>query len=166
MLVLIITSDHVEWSSFKNLVWQCQMSCLLQVIVLWTANTERFCDVSEGLNDTAENLLSSIAGNEEEVSPSTIFAVASILEKVKFDFSCRQSWHSSSTAHWCITVDYLLWLLNSGPDNSSVQCFRQTAPLRESCVAFREGPPKNGKGANLDLYFYKAACRIYPGIVF
>lgn len=64
------------------------MSCPLQVIVLWTANTERFCDVSEGLNDTAENLLSSIARNEEEVSPSSIFAVASILEKVKFD---RQS---------------------------------------------------------------------------
>lgn len=55
---------------------------LFQVIVLWTANTERFCDVSEGLNDTAENLLKSIAKNEEEVSPSTIFAVASILEKV------------------------------------------------------------------------------------
>ena len=52
------------------------------MIVLWTANTERFCDVQDGLNDTAENLLNSIAGNEEEVSPSTIFAVASILEKV------------------------------------------------------------------------------------
>ena len=52
------------------------------MIILWTANTERFCDVSEGLNDTAENLLNSIARNEEEVSPSTIFAVASILEKV------------------------------------------------------------------------------------
>ena len=67
------------------------MSCPLQVIVLWTANTERFCDVSEGLNDTAENLLSSIARNEEEVSPSSIFAVASILEKVQCDFSRRQS---------------------------------------------------------------------------
>lgn len=52
------------------------------MIVLWTANTERFCDVQDGLNDTAENLLNSIARNEEEVSPSTIFAVASILEKV------------------------------------------------------------------------------------
>ena len=73
------------------------MSCLLQVIVLWTANTERFCDVSEGLNDTAENLLSSITRNEEEVSPSTIFAVASILEMVKFDFSCRQPLHFQSS---------------------------------------------------------------------
>jgi myo-inositol-1-phosphate synthase len=52
------------------------------VIVLWTANTERFCDVAKGLNDTTENLLRSINSNEEEVSPSTIFAVASVLEGV------------------------------------------------------------------------------------
>ncbi|KAK2707665.1 uncharacterized protein LOC136029525 [Artemia franciscana] len=53
---------------------------LEKVIVLWTANTERFSEVRYGLNDTAENLLSSIKKNESEVSPSTIFAVASILE--------------------------------------------------------------------------------------
>ena len=52
------------------------------MIVLWTANTERFCDVREGLNDTADNLLASIKRDEEEVSPSTLFAVASILEGV------------------------------------------------------------------------------------
>ena len=51
-----------------------------KVIVLWTANTERFSEVSEGLNDSAENLLSSIKRSESEISPSTIFAVASILE--------------------------------------------------------------------------------------
>ena len=33
-----------------------------------------------GLNTTAEELLNSIEHNEEEVSPSTIFAVSSILE--------------------------------------------------------------------------------------
>ena len=52
------------------------------MILLWTANTERFCDVAPGLNDTADNLLQSIRNNESEVSPSTIFCVASILEKV------------------------------------------------------------------------------------
>jgi len=50
------------------------------VIVLWTANTERFVEVRQGLNDTAENILNSIRNNEEEVSPSNVFAVASILE--------------------------------------------------------------------------------------
>lgn len=55
-----------------------------KVIVLWTANTERFSDVREGLNDTAENLLQSIKNDVDEVSPSTLFAVASILEGVTY----------------------------------------------------------------------------------
>ena len=53
-----------------------------KVIVLWTANTERFCEVRDGLNMTGAQLLQSIEDNDEEVSPSTIFAVASILEGV------------------------------------------------------------------------------------
>ncbi|XP_072182433.1 inositol-3-phosphate synthase 1-A-like [Diadema setosum] len=55
-----------------------------KVIVLWTANTERFCDVAEGLNDTECNLLRAIEENATEVSPSTLFAVASILEGVAY----------------------------------------------------------------------------------
>lgn len=51
-----------------------------KVIVLWTANTERFSDIKTGLNDTAETLMASIKRGESEVSPSTIFAIASILE--------------------------------------------------------------------------------------
>lgn len=51
-----------------------------KVIVLWSANTERFSDIVPGLNDTADALLAAIGRSEAEVSPSTIFAVASILE--------------------------------------------------------------------------------------
>merc|ERR1719502_1083224 len=51
-----------------------------KVIVLWTANTERFASVQSGVNDTADNLLAAIKANEPEIAPSTIFAVASILE--------------------------------------------------------------------------------------
>jgi myo-inositol-1-phosphate synthase len=51
-----------------------------KIIVLWTANTERMCDVTKGLNDTSNNLLQSIRANKDEISPSTIFAVAAILE--------------------------------------------------------------------------------------
>ena len=51
--------------------------------MLWTANTERFCEVAAGLNDTAENLLHSIRSNTDEVSPSSLFAVASIMEGVR-----------------------------------------------------------------------------------
>lgn len=55
-----------------------------KVILLWTANTERFASVEEGINDTAENILASIARGEEEVSASTVYAVASILEGCTF----------------------------------------------------------------------------------
>jgi len=55
-----------------------------KVIVIWSANTERFCDVSTDLNDTSDNLLKAIERNEEEISPSTLFAVASILEGVPY----------------------------------------------------------------------------------
>lgn len=55
-----------------------------KVIVLWTANTERFSDILEGINDTADNLLSAINAGHPEVSPSTVFAVASILEGAPF----------------------------------------------------------------------------------
>merc|ERR1711881_551891 len=55
-----------------------------KVIVLWTANTERYADIIPGVNDTAENLLKAIEQGHEEVSPSTVFAVACILDKVPF----------------------------------------------------------------------------------
>lgn len=53
-----------------------------KVIILWTANTERYSDLIPGINDTSENLLRSIREGEKEISPSTLFAVASILEGV------------------------------------------------------------------------------------
>ncbi|XP_059471213.1 inositol-3-phosphate synthase 1-B [Neocloeon triangulifer] len=50
------------------------------VVVVWTANTERFSDIRAGLNDTADNLMAAIRANHSEVAPSTLYAVASILE--------------------------------------------------------------------------------------
>ncbi|KAI1273812.1 myo-inositol-phosphate synthase [Xylaria sp. FL0933] len=55
-----------------------------KVIVQWTANTERYADIIPGVNDTAENLLKAIENGHEEVSPSTVFAVACILENAPF----------------------------------------------------------------------------------
>lgn len=37
-----------------------QSSGVDKVIVLWTANTERFCDIIPGVNDSAKNLLAAI----------------------------------------------------------------------------------------------------------
>merc|ERR1711920_601749 len=42
--------------------------------------TERFCDVLEGVHDTAENLMKAIDEGHEEISQSIVFAVATILE--------------------------------------------------------------------------------------
>lgn len=55
-----------------------------KVIVMWTANTERYTDILPGVNDTADNLLNAIKTSHLEVSPSTVFAVACILDKVPF----------------------------------------------------------------------------------
>jgi len=54
------------------------------MVVIWTANTERYSSLLEGVNDTADNLLASIKSSHEEVSPSTVFAVACILEGIPF----------------------------------------------------------------------------------
>ncbi|KAJ2726896.1 Myo-inositol-1-phosphate synthase [Coemansia sp. Benny D115] len=61
-----------------------QVNELDRVIVMWTANTERYCDILAGVNDTADNLLKAVAEGHPEVSPSTLFAVASVLEGAPF----------------------------------------------------------------------------------
>lgn len=55
-----------------------------KVVVLWTANTERYSDVIVGLNDTKESLFASLEEGESEISPSTLFALACIHECVPF----------------------------------------------------------------------------------
>ena len=75
--------DHVEQIR-KDIRDFKAANGLDKVIVQWTANTERFADIVPGVNDTAENLLKAIEGGHEEVSPSTVFAVACILDKVPF----------------------------------------------------------------------------------
>lgn len=61
-----------------------QANGLDKVIVQWTANTERYADMVAGINDTGDNLIAAIKAGHEEISPSTIFAVACILEQVPF----------------------------------------------------------------------------------
>nr|KMM66383.1 inositol-3-phosphate synthase [Coccidioides posadasii RMSCC 3488] len=75
--------DHVEQLR-KNIREFKSTNGLDKVIVLWTANTERYADIVAGVNDTADNLVKAIKEGHEEVSPSTVFAVASILENAPF----------------------------------------------------------------------------------
>lgn len=55
-----------------------------KVVVVWTANTERYADVITGVNDTADNLLKAVENGHDEIAPSTVFAIASILEHAPF----------------------------------------------------------------------------------
>jgi myo-inositol-1-phosphate synthase len=55
-----------------------------RVVVLWTANTERYSNLVVGLNDTMENLFAAVDRNECEISPSTLFAIACVMENVPF----------------------------------------------------------------------------------
>jgi myo-inositol-1-phosphate synthase len=55
-----------------------------KVVVVWTANTERYAELIDGVNDTAENFLAAVTASHEEVAPSSIFALACIEEGVPF----------------------------------------------------------------------------------
>ena len=57
---------------------------LNSVVVLWTANTERYSEVREGVHDTEENLRAAVKADEAEISPSTLFALACIDENTPF----------------------------------------------------------------------------------
>lgn len=52
--------------------------------MFWTANTERYSSIIPGVNTTADEILASISSSHEEISPSSLFAVASILEGAPF----------------------------------------------------------------------------------
>lgn len=61
-----------------------EKNSLDKVIVLWTASTESCVEVQQGINDTKENLLEAIKTSHLSISPSVIFAVASILEGASY----------------------------------------------------------------------------------
>jgi myo-inositol-1-phosphate synthase len=61
-----------------------QRNLLDKVIVVWTANTERYAEIIPGVNDTATNLINSVKASHSEIAPSTIFAISCILEGVPF----------------------------------------------------------------------------------
>jgi myo-inositol-1-phosphate synthase len=55
-----------------------------KVVIMWSGNTERYCKVTVGVHDTADNLLAGIKDSHAEISPSIVYAVASVLEGCSF----------------------------------------------------------------------------------
>ncbi|RPA85301.1 inositol-3-phosphate synthase [Ascobolus immersus RN42] len=75
--------EHVEVIK-KNIRDFKAENGLDKVIVLWTANTERYAELIEGINDTADNVLAAVKAGHDEIAPSSIFAIACIEEGVPF----------------------------------------------------------------------------------
>ncbi|KAI1298747.1 Inositol-3-phosphate synthase 1-A [Halotydeus destructor] len=83
----VMQSEH-RWEQVEQVrrdIQDFKKKCDLDtVMILWTANTERYCEVKPGIHDTADNLIDAIKRNESEISPSTLYAVASVLEGVTY----------------------------------------------------------------------------------
>lgn len=54
------------------------------VVVLWTANTERYTLCRPGVHDTEANLRAALAADEPELAPSTLFGLACVDEGVPY----------------------------------------------------------------------------------
>ncbi|RNF26567.1 myo-inositol-1-phosphate synthase [Trypanosoma conorhini] len=83
-----VISVKNKWEAMEQL--RCdirsfrQVHGLDKVIVLWTANTERFSEHVAGIHDTADNLLAAVKRNEKEIAPSALYAMAAILERCSY----------------------------------------------------------------------------------
>lgn len=55
-----------------------------KIVVVWTANTERYAELITGVNDTADNFLAAVKASHDEIAPSSIFALACIEEGTPF----------------------------------------------------------------------------------
>ncbi|KAJ5498732.1 Myo-inositol-1-phosphate synthase [Penicillium expansum] len=84
----LIEGDKACWAHVEQIQKDIRdfkaQNGLDKVVIMWTANTERYADIIPGVNDTADNLINSIKAGHLEVAPSTVFAVAAILEDTPF----------------------------------------------------------------------------------
>ncbi|CAG2115605.1 unnamed protein product [Medioppia subpectinata] len=83
-----VIESHDKWTQIGLIrddirEFKCKHN-LETIIVLWTANTERFMDLTDGIHDTVDSLIGAIKRNEAEIAPSVLYAVAAILEKCTF----------------------------------------------------------------------------------
>ena len=104
-----------------------------KVVVLWSANTERFSSLVAGVNDTEANLLAAIARSEQEVSPSTVFAVAAILEvgaaAGRTQGKGPGRWDSGAALRRLLLLLLLLQLRYHGCASSSHGCLPACLPV-------------------------------------
>ncbi|MPC87374.1 Inositol-3-phosphate synthase 1-B [Portunus trituberculatus] len=112
-----------------------------KVVVLWTANTERYTEVTEEVNGSMDALLASIKRNEKEISPSTLFAVASILEGQQAITTTTTTSTTSNTHPVFLQVTYI----NGSPQNTFVPGVIELAQKKKVYIAgddFKSGQTK------------------------
>lgn len=112
------------------------------VIVLWTANTERFSDVRKGLNCSMDELEESLKANRSEISPSTIFAMASIAEGVskRGERGTCNLYNASN-----IFLEFQCTYINGSPQNTFVPGLLEMAEKKGVFIAgddFKSGQTK------------------------
>ncbi|CAJ0944525.1 unnamed protein product [Ranitomeya imitator] len=116
-----------------------------KVIVLWTANTERFCDVIPGVNDTADNLLKAIEV-EKPLLPSAVPSVT--CEKHRQNpglYGMGGGEHSVIFHHFWLVSYRCLFLVSSLPQlelEVSPSTMFAVASILEGC-AYINGSPQN-----------------------
>lgn len=88
---ILDSSKLTKWQQVQQIMLDIEdfkkSKQLDKVIVLWTANTERFTELIDGVHDKAENLLACLKENRPEcaeISPSTLYALASILSNCTY----------------------------------------------------------------------------------
>jgi myo-inositol-1-phosphate synthase len=91
-----------------------------KVIVQWTANTERFAEIIEGVNDTADNLLKAIEAGHEEVAPSTFVPGAIQLAEKHNAFIGGDDFKSGQTKMKSALVDFMI---NAGIKLTSIASY-------------------------------------------
>lgn len=61
-----------------------KLNDLDKIVVVWTGNTERFTDHQSGIHDTPVNFMKALEADYSEISPSSIYATAAVLEGCSF----------------------------------------------------------------------------------
>lgn len=88
---ILDSSKLTKWEQVQHIMADIEdfkrTQKLDKVIVLWTANTERFTELIGGVHDTAQNLLDCLKANKPEcaeISPSTLYALAAVLSNCTY----------------------------------------------------------------------------------
>ena len=145
---LEISYCSIHWHSTLDhkLQYYLVMHCIQQLLPCTLTQNSNYCN-STFQHNLHPSTLCHINGRQTCIA--NIRVQSCIIYKCSWGTQCSQT----STCNWSLKKN-----LHT--------VFLRDRAIAGICIAFREGPQKNGERANLALYFYNAACRLNPGIAF